>query len=211
MLTLVKPEIEEYAKEQTERVPALLQELELETNEKMPMSIMLTGTLEGRLLKMLVQLVGARRVLEIGMFTGYSALSMAEGLPEDGELFTCEFDPKAIAFARKYFDRSEHKKKIHILEGPALESIKKLSGQFDLVFLDADKVNYSNYFDAVLPLLKSGGVILADNVLYSGEALAPSSENARAIAEFNNKVSQDARVSCVMLPIRDGLSVIRKK
>lgn len=210
MLTLVKPEIDDYAALKTEPVPELLKELERETNETMPLAIMLTGTLEGRFLKMMVQVTGARRVLEIGMFTGYSALSMAEGLPEGGELTTCEIDPKAIAFAKRYFDRSEHGKKITIAEGPAIDSINKLTGTFDLVFLDADKVNYSNYYDAVFSKVKAGGLIIVDNVLYSGDALNPKDDNSRAIAAFNDKVAADSRVACVMLPVRDGVSLIRK-
>lgn len=211
MLTLVKPEIDNYCCAQSEPVPELLKQLERDTEETMPLSIMLTGTMEGRLLKQLVALVGAERVLEIGMYTGYSALSMAEGLPADGELITLEIDPKAIEFAKRYFARSEHGKKIIVKEGPALDSVKKLQGQFDLVFIDADKVNYSNYYQAVLPLVRPGGLIVADNVLYGGEVLDPRDENPRAIAAFNQLVACDPRVTCVMLPIRDGISLIRKK
>jgi caffeoyl-CoA O-methyltransferase len=211
MLTLVKPEIDEYVVAKSEPVPALLAELEEETKRTMPLAIMLTGALEGRFLKMMVALTGARRVLEIGMFTGYSALSMAEGLPEGGELITCEIDPKAIAVAQRYFARSEHGKKIKIKEGPALDSIKDLNGQFDLVFLDADKINYANYYEAVMPIVKAGGVILVDNVLYGGDVLDPKDENARAIASFNEKVLADTRVASVMLPVRDGVSIVRKK
>lgn len=210
MLTLTKPEIDEYATGKCEKVPGLLQELERETIESMPMSIMLTGRLEGRFLKLMTQIVGARRVLEVGMYTGYSALSMAEGLPAGGEVVTCEIDPKAIEFARRYFARSEHGQKIVIKEGPALDSVKGLKGPFDLVFIDADKVNYGNYYEAVLPLVRSGGVIIADNVLYGGEVLDPRGDNPRAIDAFNKRVAGDERVTCVMLPIRDGVSIIRK-
>ncbi len=211
MLTLTKPEIDEYATSMCEEVPGLLEELERETVDTMPLSIMLTGRLEGRFLKLMTQLVGARRVLEVGMYTGYSALSMAEGLPEDGQLITCEIDPAAIEFARRYYARSPHGKKIVVMEGPALESIRKLEGPFDLVFIDADKVNYGNYYEAVLPLVRAGGVIIADNVLYGGEVLSPRDENPRAIDAFNKRVRADERVTCVMLPVRDGISIIRKR
>lgn len=211
MLTLLKPELEEYAFTKTSTDGALLQELTAETYEKMDIPQMLTGRLEGRFLKLMVQVSSAKRVLEIGMFTGYSALSMAEGLPADGELITCDTNPKAIEFAKRYFARSEHGKKIKVLEGRALESIAKLEGQFDLVFIDADKGNYTNYYEAVLPLMKSGGVILVDNVLYSGEVIEPKSNESKAIASFNEHVTKDHRVEAVLLTIRDGVYFIRKK
>ena len=211
MLTLLKQDIEEYAREKTSPEGALLAELARETMETMPVPEMLTGQLEGRFLKLMVQVAGARRVLEIGMYTGYSALSMAEGLPADGELVTLDIDPTAVEFARKYFARSEHGKKITVKEGPALESLAMLSGSFDLVFIDADKTNYSNYYEAVLPMVPSGGVILVDNVLYSGEVVNPRSENAVAIDAFNQKVRSDDRVEAVLLTIRDGVFFIRKK
>src|SRR5262249_25488547 len=141
MLTLVGPDIEEYARAKTSPDGKVLSELAAQTVDTMPIPEMLTGQLEGRFLNLIVPNTGGRRVLEIGMYTGYSALSMAEGLPVGGELITCEIDPAAIAFARRYFERSEHGKKITIKEGPALETIKNLDGQFDLVFIDADKVN----------------------------------------------------------------------
>jgi len=211
MLTLMKPEIEEYAQSKTEPVDKLLSELERETYETMQLPQMLTGRLEGRFLKMMVQITGARRVLEIGMFTGYSALSMAEGLPPDGELITCEIDPQAIAFGRRYFARSEHGQKIVIKDGPALEAIAHVAGPIDLVFIDADKENYVNYYESVLPLVRPGGLILVDNVLWSGAVLDPRSETDRAIAAFNDLVANDERVDRVLLTVRDGVFVIRKR
>lgn len=211
MLTLLKPELEEYAFTKTSTDGTLLQELTAETYEKMEIPQMLCGRLEGRFLKLMVQLSSAKRVLEIGMFTGYSALSMAEGLPADGELITCDINPKAIEFAKRYFARSEHGKKIKVMEGAALDSIAKLSGQFDLAFIDADKGNYTNYYEAIMPLMKSGGVILVDNVLYSGEVVEPKSSEGKAIASFNEHVTKDNRVEVVLLTIRDGVYLIRKK
>lgn len=211
MLTLMKPEIEQYARQKTACHGDLLEKLAEETIKSMPMPEMLTGPLEGRFLKQMVMVTGARRILEVGMYTGYSALSMAEGLPEGGELITLEIDDKAIAFASRYFESSPHGKKIKVMKGPALDSLEQLTGEFDLVFIDADKVNYSNYYEAILPKLKKGGVILVDNVLYSGEVLDPQSENAKAIHAFNELVSKDDRVEKVLLTIRDGVYFLVKK
>lgn len=213
MLTLTKPGIDDYAESKSEPTSALLKNLVRETYELMKWPQMLTGRLEGRFLKMMVQLVNAQNVLEIGMFTGYSALSMAEGLPHDGKLTTLDLDSDCIAFAKRYFERSEHGHKIQVVEGPALDSLKKLHGPYDLVFIDADKPNYLNYYEAVLPKLRVGGVILVDNVLYSGHVLDPHTEdqNARAIAKFNDFVAEDERVDRVLLTLRDGVYMLRKR
>lgn len=213
MLTLTKPGIDDYAESKSEPTSGLLNSLVRETHASMKLPQMLTGRLEGRFLKMMVQLVNARSVLEIGMFTGYSALSMAEGLPQDGKLVTLDLDPEYISFAKSYFDRSEHGHKIEVVEGPALDSLKKLKGPYDLVFIDADKPNYLNYYEAVLPKLRTGGVILVDNVLYSGQVLDPYTQdvNARAIAAFNDFVAVDERVDRVLLTIRDGVYMLRKR
>lgn len=213
MLTLTKPGIEEYAESKSEPVSALLSKLARDTYESMPIPWMLTGRLEGRFLKMMVQISGAKNVLEIGMFTGYSALSMAEGLPEGGSVTTLDIDPACIEFAKSYFERSPFGSRIEVVAGPALESLNKLSGTFDFVFINADKVNYMNYYEAVLPKLTRGGVILVDNVLYSGYVVDPhtTDENARAIAAFNDFVAADERVDRVMLTIRDGVYMIRKR
>lgn len=211
MISLVDQKIEDYAIAKSEPTDKLLQELVDETYRRTSLPQMLTGPIEGRFLKLMVQVANARRVLEIGMFTGYSALSLAEGLPADGELFTCEIDPDVISIAKTYFARSEHGKKIHVCEGPALDSIAKLKGPFDVCFIDADKENYLNYYEAVLPLLRTGGVILIDNVLWSGRVLDPQDSTDRAIAQLNDRLSKDERVDRVLLPIRDGIFFIRKK
>ena len=210
-LMLVAPELDEYAAAKSEPTSELLQELVEVTERETDMPIMLTGALEGRFLKVMAQIVGAKRVLEIGMFTGYSALSMAEGMPDDGELITCDLDPTCIAIARKFYARSPYGKKITIMEGPALESLKTIKGPFDMCFIDADKTNYGNYYEAVLPLMRSGGVILLDNVLYSGKVVNPDCENSKAIAELNDRIARDVRVDRVLLPIRDGVFVLRKR
>ncbi len=211
MLTLTRPGIEEYAESKTQPTNALLAELHKETHEEMDYPQMLTGPIEGSFLRLMVQIAGAKSILEIGMFTGYSALSMAEGLPADGKLTTLEINPKCIQFAKKYFDRSEHGKKITVKEGPGLKSLEALEGPFDFVFIDADKGNYKNYYEAVLPKLKSGGIILIDNVLWSGAVLDPKTEDDKAIDDLNNHVAQDKRVDKVLLTIRDGVFFIRKK
>ena len=172
---------------------------------------MQVGRVEGTFLRMLVALSGARRALEIGMFTGYSGLMIAAGLPEDGTLTTCDVDPKAEAVARRFFARSPHGRKITIRMGPALDTIRTLSPPIDFVFVDADKQNYSNYYEAVLPLLPRGGLLVADNVLWSGKVLDPKEPSDRAIAAFNERVENDSRVDRVMLTIRDGMTLVRKK
>jgi caffeoyl-CoA O-methyltransferase len=211
MLSLVDQKIEDYAIAKSEETGSLLQELVDETHRRTELPQMLTGPIEGRFLKLMVQVINAKRVLEIGTFTGYSALSLAEGLPDDGELLTCEIDPDNIAIAKSYFARTPHGKKITILEGPGLESIKKVKGPIDLCFIDADKENYLNYYEAVLPLLRTGGVILVDNVLWSGKVLDPKDESDKAIVKLNERVASDNRVDKVLLPIRDGIFFIRKK
>jgi caffeoyl-CoA O-methyltransferase len=174
---------------------------------------MLIGPHEGTLLGMLVRLSGARRVLEIGTFTGYSALCMAEALPKTGRLITCEINPERADIAQSFFDRSPHGRKIRLHLGAALETLADLpaSATFDFVFLDADKENYVNYYEAVLPRLRPGGVIIADNVLWSGRVLAPKRKTDRAVVKFNKHVHRDPRTECVMLPVRDGVSLIRKR
>jgi caffeoyl-CoA O-methyltransferase len=208
---LVPEAIEDYAAAHTTPAPPLVEELYATTHERMgERAGMLSGQIEGTFLQMLLGAMGARRVLEIGMFTGASALMMAAALPDDGELITCDVDPAAIALARGYFARSEHGKKIEVREGPALETLRTLAGPFDLIFIDADKENYLAYYDAALPLLAPNGVIAVDNVLWGGRVLDPRDESDRAIAAFNDRVQSDPRVTNVILSVRDGLMLIRR-
>jgi caffeoyl-CoA O-methyltransferase len=174
---------------------------------------MLVGPLEGAFLKMMTQLVQATSVLEIGMFTGYSALCFAEALPADGTVLTCEVDEESAALARQYFARSPIGKKIEVCMGPALETMRHLTGPFDLVFIDADKVNYVNYYRRALDLLSPQGVILIDNVLWDGDVLKqpPPDEKTAAIQELNRVVKTDPCVTVVLVTIRDGVLVVRKK
>lgn len=210
-MDFVNEDIERYCFDRTDKEPELLIQLQRITFENLEIPQMLTGRIEGRLLRMLALLVNAKRILEVGTFSGYSALSMAEALPEGGELFTCDEDPEAIAVARKFFNESPHGNKITLLEGLALESIAKLEGPFDLAFIDADKENYQNYYDAIFPMMRSGGLIVVDNVLWSGRVLNPEDPSDHAIANFNKKVAADDRVDHVMLTVRDGVYLLRKK
>lgn len=209
-MDFIDEKIEEYAYQHTSMEDGLLKRLEEETYEKLEIPHMTTGRVEAKFLKLLARLVGARRILEVGTFGGYSALSMAEALPEDGTLVTCDMDPIAIAFAKRYFSQSPHGKKITLLEGPALDSIKTLTGSFDMAFIDADKENYGNYYEAILPLIRPGGLIAVDNVLWSGRVLDPKDDSDKAIHEFNGRVVQDQRVESVLLTVRDGLNCIVK-
>ena len=209
--SLVPEAIERYAETHTEPVDPLFEDLREATYREMSDPQMQVGRVEGTFLRMLVALSGARRALEIGMFTGYSGLMIAAGLPEDGTLTTCDVDPKAEAVARRFFARSPHGRKITIRMGPALDTIRTLSPPIDFVFLDADKQNYSNYYEAVLPLLPRGGLLVADNVLWSGKVLDPKEPSDRAIVAFNERVAGDSRVERVMLTVRDGMTLVRKK
>lgn len=184
-----------------------------ETVRTMEYAQMLVGPLEGAFLKMMTQLVGAKRVLEIGMFTGYSALCFAEVLPDDGTVITCEVDEKSAAVARRYFAQVPFGRKIEIRMGPALDTMRGLPGPFDLIFIDADKINYLNYYRRALDLITPDGVILIDNVLWDGDVLKhpPPDEKTAAIQELNRTVSSDPRVSAVLVTIRDGVLVVRKK
>jgi caffeoyl-CoA O-methyltransferase len=211
LLTLVPDEIERYAMAHTTPLPPLLEELIAVTEERFGQRArMLSGQLEGTLLQMLVASGGARRVLEIGTFTGFAAQMMATALPEDGELITCDVDPKAIEVALAYFERSPHGHKISLREGPALETMRTLEPGFDLIFIDADKENYINYYEASLPLLAPGGLIAVDNVLWSGRVLDPKDDSDRAIVAFNEHIARDPRVTQVILTIRDGVMLVRK-
>ena len=211
MLTLMTPGIEDYALSKSEKHNNLLEQLMKETYESVEFPQMLTGPIEGQFLKMMVRVTGAKRVVEVGTFTGYASLSMAEGLPDDGKITTLDLNPICLAVARKYIEKSEHGKKIEIIEGPALDSIAKMDGPIDLVFIDADKTNYLNYYEALLPKMKTGGVILVDNVLWSGKVLDPKSDDDKAIAAFNDRVSSDERVDKVLLTVRDGVFFLRKR
>ena len=211
MSFIVDEEIEGYAEEHTTAPDPLLAELAEETRATMASPQMLTGTIEGRFLELLVAATGARRVLEIGTFTGYASLSMAAALPPNGHIDTLDIEPRHAEVAQRYFDRSPHGEKITLHLGPALETIGRLEGEFDLVFIDADKENYDAYYEAVLPRLSERGLIAIDNSLWSGKVLDPPDDHSRAIAELNDKIAADERVIAVQLTVRDGITLVRRR
>jgi caffeoyl-CoA O-methyltransferase len=208
---MIDEAIEQYAEAHTTPPDPLLAKLAEETYETMSMPQMLTGTVEGRLLELLVHGLGAKHVLEIGTLTGYASLSMAAAVPEGGHIHTCDIEPRHAEVAQRYIDQSPYADRITIHLGPALETIAKLEGDFDLVFIDADKPNYDNYYEAVLPRLGERGLIAVDNTLWSGKVLDPSDDNSRALAELNDKLAADERVVVVQLTIRDGITLIRRR
>jgi len=213
VIPVVDADVERYATEHTTPEPELLAALAAETRESVDNPQMMVGPLEGRFLQTLVHMTGARRVLEIGMFTGYSALSMAAALPPDGRLITCDIDPEVAAVARRHIGESPWADRVEIRMGPALDTLATLEGPFDLVFIDADKGGYRGYYEAALALLADRGVIAVDNVLWSGRVLDPAdqTDDTRAIVAFNDYVAADPRVVAVMLTIRDGLTLIRRR
>ena len=213
-MTLLNDALTDYIEAHALPESELFARMREETYRDLDSPQMQVGRVEGSLLRLLVQISGARRVLEIGTFSGYSGLSMAMALPDDGRVITCDVDPVATSVARRYFDESGHGHKIEIKLGPALETIAALAEQgarFDLVFIDADKTNYSEYFDAVLPLLPIGGLILADNTLWSGKVIDPQADSDHALVAYNKKVRDDPRVEQVLLSIRDGIMLARKR
>lgn len=213
MNKLIFPDVEAYAQAHSMRESDLCRALREETAQRMESPQMIVGPLEGAFLKMMTQLVRATSVLEIGMFTGYSALCFAEALPADGRVLTCEIDEESASLARRYFSRSPIGKKIEIRMGPALDTMRYLKGPFDLIFIDADKINYVNYYRRALDLLSPHGVILIDNVLWDGEVLKqpPPDEKTAAIQELNRVVATDSRVTAVLVTIRDGVLVITRQ
>ncbi|MBA2384271.1 MAG: class I SAM-dependent methyltransferase [Actinobacteria bacterium] len=211
MAFIVEERLEEYAEAHTTTPPDLLARLAQETRETLRSPQMLTGAVEGRLLELLVFGVGARRVLEIGTYSGYAALSMAAGLPPDGRIDTCEIEPRHAEVARRYIAESPYADRITVHLGPALESIAALDGDFDFVFIDADKGNYANYLEAVLPRLTERGLIALDNTLWSGSVLDPQDEDSRAIAALNDEIAADERLVAVQLTIRDGVTLVRRR
>ena len=211
MSFLVDEKIEEYAERHTTAPEPLLAALADETKATMSAPQMLTGPVEGRFLELLVFGTGAKRVLEIGTFTGYASLSMAAALPEGGHIDTLDIEPRHAEVAQRYIDESPHADRITIHLGPALESIAKLDGEFDLVFIDADKPNYDAYFEAVLPRLSERGLIAIDNTLWSGRVLDPPDETTKLIAALNDKLASDDRVVAVQLTVRDGVTLVRRR
>ena len=214
MADIVDPRIEEYAATRSSPEPALFAELAEDTRASTSAPNMMVGTLEGRFLSFLVAMLQPQAVLEIGTFTGYSALSMAESLPPGAGLVTCDISEDHVAIARRHIGASPYADRIEIKVGPALDTLRTLTGPFDLVFIDADKPAYLDYYEAVLPMLSERGVIAVDNVLWSGrvvEGVEADDANTEVLRRFNDHVVADHRVVCVMLPVRDGVTLIRRR
>lgn len=207
-------QIDDYIVAHSAREPELLQKLNRETNEKVLQPRMLSGNYQGRLLSLLSKMISPKRILEIGTYTGYSALCLAEGLAANGELHTIDINEELYDLQKRYFEASPWKDQIKQHLGDAAEIIPSLKGDFDLVFIDADKPNYPTYYKLVIDRLKSGGIILSDNVLWSGKViqeLQEDDESTKALLEYNKLLVEDDRLETVMLPVRDGLTISRKK
>jgi len=208
----IKNVLTDYAEAHTSGESAVLAELREYCYREMSDSSMLSGFYQGRVLSMLSHMILPQVVLEIGTYLGYSALCFAEGLADNGKVITLDIQEDTNRIAKSYVARTEYADRIEFLLGPAADVIPELAETFDLVFIDADKTNYSNYFDLVIDRVRPGGFIIADNVLWSGRVIEPArDENTQALADFNEKVLADDRVENVLLPIRDGLMIIRKK
>jgi len=213
-MEFLDPKIDEYVSAHSEDEPLVLKELTRETWLKAINPRMLAGHLQGRTLSMISHMIKPKTVLEIGTFTGYSAICLAEGLAENGKIITIDINEELEAFAKKYFVKAGIETKIEQRIGDAMEFVPSITEELDLVFIDADKTNYANYYEMVLPKLRIGGYIIADNVLWSGKILEDSNKDdadTKALIDFNKKVQADNRVQNVLFPIRDGIQVIRKK
>lgn len=214
-MNFIPEELDDYAVAHSQDEPELLQQLNRETYQKILQPRMLSGHFQGRVLSMISKLVNPKTILEIGTYTGYSALCLAEGMSSEGTLHTIDINEELYDFQRKYFDKSPYGNQIVQYLGNALEIIPEIEDSFDLVFIDADKENYTNYFHAVIDKLNSGGIILSDNVLWSGKVLDTAFKkedtSTPALIEYNKLLKEDDRIETVLLPIRDGLTISRKK
>lgn len=208
----ISQELEDYVSNHSENEPALLSALNRETHQKILLPRMLSGHFQGRVLSMLSKLIRPLHILEIGTYTGYATLCLCEGMQENGTVDTIDINEELMDFQRKYFDLSDWKGQIFQHLGDATQIIPDLDKKYDLVFVDADKENYLNYFEIILPKMNKGGIILSDNVLWSGKVLEtpnPKDLSTNVLLEYNKKLKEDPRVETVLLPIRDGLTVSR--
>ena len=212
MIDSITENINKYCKEHTESDNSLLSELERYTwdNEDVPQ--MISGQMVGKFLQSIIRMIAAQKIVEVGTFTGYSALQMAEAIPLAGEIHTCELMKKHTETAQSFFDKSDYGKKITIHQGPALESLETLKvGDFDMAFIDADKSNYLEYYKRCLVLIRAGGVIILDNMLWSGSVIDPKDDDSQALRKTGDYIQEDTRVFNMLLPIRDGLMLCIKK
>jgi caffeoyl-CoA O-methyltransferase len=209
-VSFIDEAVERYVEEHTSAESELFQRLAAETREKSSAPQMMVGQVEGGALALLVRLTGTKRVLELGTFTGYSSISMALALPSDGRVITCDVNPETTEIARRYAEEAGVAGRIEYRTGPALDTIAELDGEFDLIFIDADKPNYVNYYEATLPKLASNGLMILDNTLWSGRVADPQEddENTRAIRAVNDRVLADPRVKNVLLTVRDGMNLV---
>jgi predicted O-methyltransferase YrrM len=208
----ISQELDDYIVAHSQKEPELLEDLTRETYQKILQPRMLSGHYQGRVLSMISKLVNPKSILEIGTYTGYSALSLAEGMHKNGQLHTIDINEELVDFQRKYFNKSDYGKQIHQHLGSAIDIIPTLNIKFDLVFIDADKPNYVNYFNMIIDKMNPGGIILSDNVLWSGKIIKKLSENdssTRVLLEYNKLLNNDPRIETVLLAIRDGLTVSR--
>lgn len=216
-MAFITPEdIEAYAEAHTSPMDSLFDRLQVETRARTELPQMQVGRIEGTFLRLLARLIGARRVLEVGTFTGYSALCMAEGVPEDGEVVTLDVDALAVEIAKEHWAQSPHGGKIRAVLGDATKTIGDVEGPLDMVFIDADKTNYATYYEAVMPKLRTGGLVVADNTLWSGRVLEAATgkdvdADTAAIHAFNRMLLEDDRVEHVLLTVRDGMQLVRKR
>ncbi|WP_166965895.1 O-methyltransferase [Yeosuana marina] len=207
-------DLDDYIIKHSEEEPELLQQLTRETYQKILQPIMLSGPYQGRVLSMISKLKQPKNILELGTFTGYATLCLAEGLQKEGEIHTIDINEELADFQRKYFDKSDYGSQIIQHLGNAIDIIPKLDRTFDLVFIDADKPNYVNYFHLIIDKLNTGGIILSDNVLWHGKVVEPldsKDKSTKAVLDFNTLLKEDTRIETVVLPIRDGLTISRKK
>ena len=207
-------ELDEYIVAHSQKEPELLAKLNRETNQKVMQPRMLSGHYQGRVLSLLSKLIRPRTILEIGTYTGYSALCLAEGMPEDGILHTIDVNEELFDFQKKYFEKSDYRDQIKQYLGDATEIVPEIDSNFDLVFIDADKPNYPKYFELIISKMNRGGVILSDNVLWSGkviEKVKKDDESTQALLKYNKLLAEDERVETVILPVRDGLTLTRVK
>lgn len=210
-MEFLSPELKNYLEKHTTPVSGLLNRLQKETFQKTTQPQMLSGAYQGRMLSLISKIIRPKTILEIGTFTGYATLCLAEGLPKDGKIITIDRNEELMYLPKKYFSESEFAEKIEVRIGNALEVLEELNETFDLAFIDADKSNYIHYYEKVLEKMNSGGVILADNVLWYGKVLEEAKDkDTIVLKEFNERVAKDERVETIILPIRDGISLIRK-
>ena len=213
-MNFLSEELDTYVTQHSENEPELLAQLNKETHQKILQPRMLSGHFQGRVLSMLSKIIHPTTILEVGTYTGYATLCLAEGLAENGTIDTLDNEEELFDFQRKYFDKTIWANQIHQHLGDALDIIPTLTKKYDLVFIDADKENYINYFNLIVPMMNKGGIILSDNVLWSGKVLEKVEPNdiiTKILLEYNQLLKDDARVETVLLPIRDGLTVSRVK